>query len=79
MRAAAAAAAVILRQSLHSVATVEPKEKLLNSWPHFGQFGILKFSLSATGDLPRANGNPTIRARQFHFRAVKVMFWKSIV
>src|SRR5216683_8051302 len=54
-RAASAAAAVILRQSLHSVATLEPKEKLLNSWPHLGQFGIWKFSLSATGDLPRIN------------------------
>src|SRR5258708_40373758 len=37
MRAASAAAVGILRQSLHSLSTVEPKEKLLNCLPHLRQ------------------------------------------
>jgi hypothetical protein len=66
--AAATAATEAFRQSLHSVAGFEPKEKPLNSLPHCGQIGNWKFPLSAASDLPCDDGNPTIRVRHFQFK-----------
>src|ERR1700680_3263469 len=53
--ASPAARALVFRQSLHSVAGLDPKENPLNFLPHCGQTGIRGFLPPETGKMGRTN------------------------